>query len=130
MVRIFSESVQSHPGRNARWRTYRYGVVALVVVARFCGARLVWMEISKLHHLANSSSITATDLFTLSQANGGRTALLRSHTIPAMHNVGVVLWVDCGFAFRHVRDTTRFERTWGSLARPRARRHRSIIRLP
>src|SRR5437762_3050289 len=65
MVRIFSESIQSHPGRNARRRTYSYSVVALVVAARLCVARLFWMEISKLRYLANCSSVAAEGLFTL-----------------------------------------------------------------
>src|SRR5215471_5624195 len=65
LVRILSESIQSHPGGNARWRTYRYGLVALVVVARFRVARLVWMEISKLHYLANCPFVIAEGLFTL-----------------------------------------------------------------
>src|SRR4029079_3424024 len=65
MVCIFSESIQPHPRRNARWRTYRDRVVALVVVARFCITRLVWMEISKLHYLANCPSVGAEGLFAI-----------------------------------------------------------------
>src|SRR5215510_6071241 len=63
VVRLFSEPIQSYPGRNVRRWAHRDGIVALVVVARFCGACLVWMEISKLHYLANRASVGATGLF-------------------------------------------------------------------
>ncbi len=48
--------------------------------------------------------------------------------IAAVCNVGVVLWLDCGFAFRHARGTAGFEQIRRSLPRPRSRRHRSIIK--
>src|SRR6185503_3524585 len=115
-------------GRNAGWRAHRDSVITLVVVARLCIAHLVWMEISKLHYLANRAAIVATDLFAVPQEDRRRTAIFRSHTISAMYNVGVVLWADCNSAFRHARGTARFKQIRRSLSRPRARRHRSITR--
>src|SRR5919106_1211227 len=98
------------------------------MVARLCITRVVWMEISKLHYLANCAFVAAADLFALQETNGGRTALFRSHTFPAVDNVGVVLWLDRGFAFWHARGAAGFEQIRRSLPRPRARRHRSIIK--
>src|SRR5947199_5678705 len=103
MVRLFSESVQSHPGRDARRWAHRDSVIPLVLVARLCIAHLVWMEISKLHYLANRTFVAAANLFSLPETNRRGAALFRSHTIAAVCNVGVVLWLDCGFAFRHAR---------------------------
>src|SRR5437899_12370959 len=98
------------------------------MVARLCIAHLVLMEISKLHYLANRTFVAAANLFSLPETNRRGAALFRSHTIAAVCNVGVVLWLDCGFAVRHARGTAGFEQIRLSLPRPRSRRHRSIIK--
>src|SRR4029077_14914137 len=72
MVRIFSKPIQSHAGRNVRWRAHRDSIITLVMVARLCITHLVWMEISKLHHLANRAAIAATDLFAVPQEDRRR----------------------------------------------------------
>src|SRR5215208_8159516 len=98
------------------------------MVARLRIAPLVRMEISKLHYLADRAAITATGLFAVPEKNRRGAALFRSHTIAAVCNVGVVLWLDCRFAFRHARGTAGFEQTRHSLPRSGSRRDRSIIK--
>src|SRR6266436_2851934 len=91
------------------------------MVARLCITHLVWMEISKLHHLVNYPFVSAAGLFAVPKKDRRRTALFRSHTTATLDNVTVILWPHRGFAFRNARGTARFERTRRSLARPRAR---------
>src|SRR6478609_1052978 len=96
------------------------------MVARLCIAHLVWMEISKLHYLANYPSVGAEGLFAVPQKDRRRTALFRSHTIAALDNVGAILWSDCRFAIRHARGTAGFRQIRRSLPRAGARCHHAV----
>src|SRR5690242_11028031 len=99
----------------------------MALVARIRIAPLVRVEISKLYHLVDCAVVTAADLFALSQTNGGRTALFRSHTCPALDDVDTILRSDCGPALRNARGTAGFRQARGARPRPWATRDRSII---
>src|SRR5215831_17169937 len=100
----------------------------MVVVARVRVASVVWVEISKLYHLANRSFVSATDLFTLSKTDGGRTAVLRSHTVPALDHVDTVFWSDCRLALRNARGAAGSKQMRCALSRPRTRHDFAMIR--
>ena len=126
VVRLFSELIQPHPGWNARRRTHRDGVVALVVVTRIWVARVVWMEISKLHYLADCPLIAAAGLLVVPQTHRRRAALFRSHTVAALDNVDLIFWPDRAVALRNARGSTRSTRVRRAGARTRTRHHRAI----
>ena len=71
--------------------------------------------------------VAAADLFAIPQTNRRRTALLRSHTVPALDNVDTVLRSDRGFAFRNARRPAGFKQIRSALSRSRARCDRPII---
>src|SRR5262249_56170969 len=99
--------------------TYRHGVVALVMVGRVCGGRVVWVEISKLHHLADCASVAATGLLVVPQTHRRRAALFRSHNVAALDNVDLILWPHRAVALRNARGSTGSTRVRRAGARTR-----------
>src|SRR5437763_16544468 len=89
---------------------------------------LVRLEVSKFYYLVDRAFVAAADLFAIPDTNRRRTALLRSHTVPALDNVDLVLRFDCGVAFRNARSPAGFEQVRSALARSRPRCDRSIIK--
>src|SRR5262245_34633889 len=88
------------------------------------------MDISIFCYLVDYPFVIAADLFAISQTDRGRTTLFRSHTIPAMDNVDLVLRFDCSPAIRNARGAAGFEQIRRALAWPRARHYRAIIKTP
>src|SRR5205814_2153687 len=112
--------------RNAGWRADCDRVVSLALVTRVRRAPLVRVEVSELYYLVDCAVVAAANLLAIPQANGRRTALLRSYTLPALDNVDTLFRSDCGFTLRNARSTAGFKQIRSPLPRPRAGRNRAI----
>src|SRR4029077_3335577 len=88
------------------------------------------MEVSEFYYLVDSALVAAADLFAIPETNRRRTALLRSHAVPALDNVDIVFRSDCGSAFRNARSTTGFGQIRSAFPRPRTGHHRAINHGP
>ena len=89
---------------------------------------LVRVEVSEFYYLVDYPLVAAADLFAISQTNRRRTALFRSHTIPALDNVDLVLRFDRGLAFRNARRTAGLKQVRSAFSRSRPRCDCSIIK--
>src|SRR6202011_1935342 len=75
LVRLFSESLQPHSGRNAgRWAN-RDRALAMALAAGICGTALVRLEISELHRVVTGNCLLTTNYFAVSKTHRDRTAV-------------------------------------------------------
>src|SRR6185312_16061480 len=90
-------------------------------------ASVVRVEISKFYYLVDCAPVVAADLFALPQTNGGRTAVLRSHTGSTLDDVDTVFRSDRDPALRNARGAAGFKQIRCTLSRPRPRRNCAMI---
>src|SRR5213080_3292060 len=89
LVWLFSKFVQLDSCWHPRRWPDRKRAVALALVAGFCIASLVRMEVSEFYCLADRASVPAAHLFVIPKTDC-RTTLFRSHTIAALDDVDLI----------------------------------------
>src|SRR5712692_10183665 len=69
LVWLFSKSVQSDSGGNARRWANRHGIVTVALVAGIRDTSVVRLEVPEFYRLADGFPVAATDLFAFPQTN-------------------------------------------------------------